>query len=57
MLKNNIYNNKHYIMQLIWLLKEEKKYYNNYDDNYLNNHIEYIESMYKLVKILENNSI
>jgi len=50
----NIYN-KHYIMQILWLLKEEKNFYNNYHNyyNYLDNHINYIESVYKFINILK----
>ncbi len=45
-------NNKYYLKQLLWLLKEEKKFYSNYDNSeYANNY--YINNVYHLLMLLE----
>ena len=51
--------NKFLLKQLIWLIKEEKNFYDNYDnyDNYNNcliiNYINYIEILYSIIKLLD----
>ena len=48
-------HNKYYLKQLLWLLKEEKKFYNNYTNytNYININEDYINTMYKLIMLLK----
>ena len=48
--------NKFLLKQLIWLIKEEKNFYDNYD-NYDNcliiNYINYIEILYSIIESLD----
>ena len=50
-------SNKLLLNQLLWVLKEENKFYNNFDEknnyNSIINYVNYIETIYKLIKILE----
>lgn len=50
-------NNKYLLNQLLWLLKEEKNFYDNYSNynTYYNliNHIYYIETLHGLITKLE----
>ena len=52
-----IINNKYLLNQLLWVLKEENNFYNNYNEksdfNILINYIFYIENVYKLIQSLE----
>ncbi len=48
--------NKNLLQQLIWIIKEEKKFYDNYNsdniNNYINyvNYVNYIESLYLIIQ-------
>ena len=46
-------NNKLLLKQLIWLINEEKNFYNNYDDCLVINYVKYIETLYSILKLLE----
>jgi hypothetical protein len=48
-------NNKYYLKQLLWLLNEEKKFYNNYTNytNVLSINQDYINNVYNLIMLLE----
>ena len=52
-----VINNKFLLNQLLWVLKEEKNFYNNFNEknDYKNitNYINYIENVYKLIQTLE----
>lgn len=44
-------HNKYYLKQLLWILNEEKKFYNNYTNSLISNN-EYINNVYKLIMLL-----
>ena len=50
-------NNKYLLKHLLWLLKEEKNFYNNYSNHNsyynLKNHVYYIQTVYDLISKLE----
>ena len=51
-----IIKNKFILKQLIWLIEEEKNFYNNYN-NYNNhliiNYVNYIETLYSIIESLD----
>jgi|TARA_B110000261_G_C12954601_1_gene305872 hypothetical protein len=52
-----VINNKFLLNQLLWVLKEENKFYNNFNEkndyNSITNYVNYIETIYKLIQTLE----
>lgn len=47
-----IIDKKILVKQLLWLINEEKKFYNNYDNNILVNHVKYIEILYNIINTI-----
>ena len=52
-----VINNKFLLHQLLWVLKEENNFYNNFNEkndyNSITNYVNYIEIIYKLIQTLE----
>jgi len=52
-----VINNKFLLHQLLWVLKEENKFYNNFNEkndyNSITIYVNYIETIYKLIQTLE----
>jgi len=53
MFNKKINNNIILLHQLIWLLKEEKNFYDNYDKNNVINYINYINNVYYIIENLK----
>ena len=47
-----IIDKKILVKQLLLLINEEKKFYNNYDNNILVNHVKYIEILYNIINTI-----
>jgi hypothetical protein len=45
--------NKFLLKQLIWLIKEEKNFYDNYNNYLIINYVNYIETLYSIIESLD----